>query len=156
MKLILQQRAFFLSFQTEWELSKRVIFYTIAYEGLLKYQILVFYYSKSVSCTNSKCLDFASVQVKHIVKKCHFFLIPNRMWKWVIFDTMAYQRLLKYQTSFSLFKASELWKFQMSRFCITTGETQFKTGHFFSHAKRNEKMSHVWHSDIQRSSKISN
>ena len=36
-------------------------------------------YSKSVSCENSKCLHFASVQMKHIVKKGPYFLIPNRM-----------------------------------------------------------------------------
>ena len=35
--------------------------------------------------------------------------------KWVIFDTMAYQRLLKYQASFPLFKVNEPWKFHTSK-----------------------------------------
>ena len=34
---------------------------------------LVSLYSKSVSCENSKCLHFASVQMKHIVQKGPFF-----------------------------------------------------------------------------------
>ena len=42
---------------------------------------LVSLYSKSVNRENSKCLNFASVQMKHIVKKGHSFLIPNRMKK---------------------------------------------------------------------------
>ena len=65
-----------------------------------------------------------------------------------------------------MFKVSDQRKFQMSRFCVTTSEThipkrtlflsfqpelasistgkaQFKTNHFSSHAKRNEKMNHV-------------
>ena len=32
-----------------------------------------FHYSKSVNHENSKCLDFASVQVKPILQKGHFF-----------------------------------------------------------------------------------
>ena len=39
-----------------------------------------FPYSKSVSCENFKCVDFASVQVKHIVENRPFLvLIPNRI-----------------------------------------------------------------------------
>ena len=40
---------------------------------------LVSLYSKSVSHENCKCLHFASVQMKHIVQKGPYFLIPNRM-----------------------------------------------------------------------------
>ena len=65
---------------------------------------LVSLYSKSVSHENSKCLHFASVLMKHIVQNRPVFLIPNKMTKWVIFDTMAYQRLPKYHISFPLFK----------------------------------------------------
>ena len=50
-----------------------------------------------MSCKNSKCLDLASVQVKSIVQKAHFSLMLNWRKIWVIFDTMAYQGLLKYQ-----------------------------------------------------------
>ena len=67
---------------------------------------LVSIYSKLVSCEISKCLHSAS--------KRPFFLIANRMKKWVIFDTMAHQRFPEYQISFPLFKVSEPWKFQMS------------------------------------------
>ena len=56
------------------------------------------HYSKPLSCENSKCLNFASVQVKHSSKQAISF----------------------------------------------------------SHAKRNEEMSHVWHNGIQMASKISN
>ena len=69
---------------------------------------LVSLYSKSVGHGNSKCLYFATVQMKHIVQNGPFFPIPNRMKKkLVIFDTMAYQRLPEYQISFPLFKVSE-------------------------------------------------
>ena len=40
---------------------------------------LVSLYSKSVSCENSKCLHFASVQMKHSSKQAIFSLIPNRV-----------------------------------------------------------------------------
>ena len=40
---------------------------------------LVSQYSKSVSRENSKCLHFASIQVKHIVQNRSFFFISNRM-----------------------------------------------------------------------------
>ena len=70
-------------------------------------------YIKSVSRENPKFVDFASVQVKHIVENRPFLsLMPSWMKKWVIFDTMAYQELLKYHISFSLFKVSEPWQFQ--------------------------------------------
>ena len=59
---------------------------------------LAFHYSKSVSRENSKCLHFASIQVKHIVQ--------NRP--------------------------------------------------FFPHSKQNDKMSHIWHNGIPKTSKISN
>ena len=69
-----------------------------------------------VSCENS------TVQVKHSSKQA-IFLMPNRMKKWVMFETMAYRWLLKYHISFPLFMVSELWKFKMSGFFIDTGET---------------------------------
>ena len=56
-------------------------------------------------------------------KQANFSFIPNRMKKWVIFDTMAYQRLPEYQIRLHLLKVNELWKFQMSSFCISIGET---------------------------------
>ena len=38
-------------------------------------------------------------------------------------DAMEYQRLPEYQIPFPLFKVNEPWKFQMSSFCISIGET---------------------------------
>ena len=84
---------------------------------------LVSLHWKSVNRKNSKCLHFASVQMKHKVQKRPFFSFQTEWKKWVIFDMMLYQRLDEYQISFPLFKVSELWKFQMSSFCISTDET---------------------------------
>ena len=69
---------------------------------------LVWYYSNSVSCKNSKCLDLVLVQVTHIVQKCHnpSFML-HKIKKWLLFNTMARQGLSKYQISLPLFKASE-------------------------------------------------
>ena len=58
-----------------------------------------------VSAAGCHCFDFA--------------VMPRRMKKRVIFGTMAYQKLLNYQISFSLFKVSLPWKFQMSLFCVS-------------------------------------
>ena len=83
---------------------------------------LVSLYSESVSHGNSKCLYFATVQMKHIVQNRPFFSYSKQNEKkLVIFDTMAYQRLPEYQISFPLFKVSEPWKFQMSSFCVSIG-----------------------------------
>ena len=38
----------------------------------------LFFYSKSVSCENSKCLYSASVQVKHIVQNGQFSLLTRK------------------------------------------------------------------------------
>ena len=56
-------------------------------------------------------------------KQVHFFSYAKQYKTRIIFDTMTYQKLLKFQISFPLFKVSEPWKFQMSGFCISTGET---------------------------------
>ena len=86
-----------------------------------------------VSCENSKCLHFASVQMKQIVQNRPFYsLIPNRMKKCVIFDTMAYQRLPEYQVSFPLFKFSEPLKFKMSSICVITDEEHSSKQAIFS------------------------
>ena len=191
------KQAIFFSFQTEWQNESYLTqWHTKGFQNIK----LVSLYSKSVSRENSKCLHFASVLMKHIVqnrpffshskqneekwvifdtmayqrlqeyqvsfplfrvselwkfqmssfcvrtvethnsKQAIFFLIPNRMTKWVIFDTMAYQRLPKYQISFPLFKVSEPWKFQMSSFCVSTGETDSPKQAFFLVSKRMKKI----------------
>ena len=51
---------------------------------------LVSQYSKSVSCKNSKCLDFVLVQVTHIVQKWHnLSFMLHKIKKWLLFNTMA-------------------------------------------------------------------
>ena len=100
---------------------------------------LVSLYSKSVSCENSKCLHFPSVQWNTKFKKAIFFSFQTEWKKWIIFDTMAYQKLPEYQISFPLFKVSELWKFQMSSFCVSTDEAHSSKKAIFSHSKQNEK-----------------
>ena len=58
--------------------------------------------------------------------------MPKRIKKWVIFDAIAYQGLLKYQISFPIFKVSDRWKFQISGFCVSTGETHTSNKGIFS------------------------
>ena len=84
----------------------------------------VSHYSKSVSCKNSKCLDFVLVQVTRIVKKWHnLSFMLHKIKKWLPFNTMAYQGLPKYQISFPLFRVSGPYKSQMSWFCVGTSNT---------------------------------
>ena len=78
MKYIVQKRPLFShSKQNEKNESYLTQWHTKGFQNIK----LVYLYSKSVSCENSKCLHFASVQMKHIVQKRPFFLIPNRMKK---------------------------------------------------------------------------
>ena len=150
----MKNRPFFLSFQTEWKNESYLIqWHTNGIQNIKSVSL----YSKSVSHENSKCLHFASLQIKPIVQKRPFFLSSQTEWKkWVIFDTMAYQRLLEYQTSFHLLKLSEPWKFQMSSFCISSDKNIVQNRPFFFHSKQNEKISHIWHNGIPKTSRISN
>ena len=78
MKHIVQNRPFSFSFQTEWvNESYLTQWHTKGFQNIK----LVSLFSKSVSHENSKCLHFASVQMKQIVQNRPFFLIPNRMKK---------------------------------------------------------------------------
>ena len=52
---------------------------------------------------------------------------------------MAYQTLPEYQINFPLFKVSELRKFQMSSFCVNTGETHSSKQAILSYCKQYEK-----------------
>ena len=70
MKHIVQKRPFFShSKQNEKNESYLTQWHTKGFKNIK----LVSLYSKSVSCENSKCLHFASVQMKHIVQKRPFF-----------------------------------------------------------------------------------
>ena len=118
-KHIVQKRAFFSHTKQNVNMSHLTQWYTKDFLNIK----LVSHGSKPVSCENSKCLDFATVRVKHSSKQVIFCLMPNGIKKWVMFDTVAYKGLLKYQINFPLFTVSELWKFQMSAFFIGIGET---------------------------------
>ena len=70
MKHIVKKRPFFShSKQNEKNESYLTQWHTKGFQNIK----VVSLYSKSVSRENSKCLHFASVQMKHIVKKGHFF-----------------------------------------------------------------------------------
>ena len=78
MKHIVQKKPFFShSKQNEKNESYLTEWHTLGFQNIR----LVSLHSKSVNRENSKCLHFASVQMKHIVQKRPFFLIPNRMKK---------------------------------------------------------------------------
>ena len=79
MKHIVQKRPFCShSKQNEKNESYLTQWHTKGFQNIK----LVTFHSKSVNRENSKCLHFASVQMKHIVqKKAIFFLILNRMKK---------------------------------------------------------------------------
>ena len=77
-KQIVQQRLFFShskqnvkidSYLTQWHTK-----------GFLNIK-LVSHYLKSVTCENSKCLEFASVQMKHSSKQVIYPFMPNGMRK---------------------------------------------------------------------------
>ena len=101
-------------------------------------------YSKSVTHENSKCADFPLVQVKHTVQNWPFCLSFQTEWKndsyltqnediWNFHGSLTLnQGLLKYQISFLLSKVSELWKFQMCWFCVSTDGTHSSNLAIFS------------------------
>ena len=104
-------------------MKKWLIFDIMVYQGLLKYQISFLLYKVIELWKFQMCWFSISTCVIHSSKLTILSLILNRMKRWLIFDIMVYQGLLKYQISFLLYKVSELWKFQMCWFCISTGET---------------------------------
>ena len=71
MKNMVQNRPFFLSFQTEW---KNESYLTQWHTKSFQNTKLVSIYSNSVSREDSKCLHFASVQMKNMVQNRPFFL----------------------------------------------------------------------------------
>ena len=58
--------------------------------------------------------------------------MPNRMKKWILCYTMAYQGFLKCQISFQIFKVDERWKSQMSGLYVSTAETHTSNKGIFS------------------------
>ena len=120
------QQAIFSSHSKQNEKMNHI--WHIAYQGLPKYQIRFPLSKVSEPWKFQMCWLCVSRCETLVQNSPSFSLMPNWLKKWVIFDTMAYQRLLKSQISFLLFRVSEPWKFQMSSFwfCLstsTTGET---------------------------------
>ena len=67
---------------------------------------------------------------------------------------MVYQELPKYQISCLLFKVSEPQKFQMSPFCVGTGDIySSERAKFLGNARQNKKMTHIQQNGIPRVSK---
>ena len=125
------KKAIVFSFQTEWK--KWVIFDTMAYQMFPEYQISFPLFKVSELWTFQMSSFCVSTDETHSSKKAIVFSFQTEWKKWVIFDTMAYQKLPEYQISFPLFKVSELWKFQMSSFCNSTEDTHSsKQAIFFS------------------------
>ena len=101
---------------------------------------LVSLYSKSASCENSKCLHFASVQMKHIVQKKPFFSHSKQneknesyLTKW---HTKGFQNI-KLVSLYSKSVSCENSK------CLHNASVQmkpfFSKKAIFSHSKQNEK-----------------
>ena len=114
-------------------------FDTLAYQRLPEYGIS-FPLFKVNELWKFQMSSFSVSTMKHIVQKGHFFSFQTEWKKWVIFNTMAYQRLPEYQISFPLFKVREPWKFQMSSSCISTNETNGpKKGNVLLSFEKNKK-----------------
>ena len=93
----------------------------MAYQRLPEFAISFPLFKVSESWKFQMSSFSVSTDETHSSKQAIYFLIPNRMTKRVIFDTMAYQRLLEYRIGLPLLKVNEPRKFKMLTFCISTG-----------------------------------
>ena len=109
-------------------MKKWVIFDTMAYQILPKYHISFLLFEVSEPWKFQMSSFCVSTSETHGPKQAIFFSHSKRMKKWVIFDTMGYQRFQEYQIGLPLFKVNELQKFQMLSYCISTGETNSQCG----------------------------
>ena len=152
MKHIVQKRPFFShSKQNEKDESYLTQWHTKGFQNIK----LVSHYSKSVSCENSKCLHFATVQKIHIVQNRPFFSHSKQN------ERNSY--LTQWHTkSFHNIKLVSLYSRSVSREnskCLHFASVQkkhiVKKRPSFSHSKQNEK-SHIWHNGIPKASTILN
>ena len=80
---------------------------------LMQRHIKAFWNIKLVSRYSKWAMEIPNVWILSVstgethTSKRAFFSHAKQNVKWVIFDTMAYQRLLKYQINFPVFKVSE-------------------------------------------------
>ena len=88
-------------------MEKLVIFGIIAYKGLLKYQIRFPLFKVSEACKFQMSSFWVSTGKTNSLKKAIFFSHATLNKKSSMFDTMAYQGLLKYPISIPLFKVSD-------------------------------------------------
>ena len=153
MKHIVQKRQFFShSKQNEKNESYLTQWHTKSFQNTK----LVSLYSKSVSCENSKCLHFASVQINHIVQKRPFFSHSKQN------EKKSY--LTQWHTKgFHNIKLVSLYSKSVSREnskCLHFASVQMKhiakKGHSFLIPNRMKKMSHIWHNGIPKASTILN
>ena len=105
---------------------------------------LVSLYSKSASCENSKCLHFASVQMKHIVQKRPFLSHSKQNEKNESYLTQWHTKGFQNIKLVSLYSKSVTCE---NSKCLHFASVQMKhivkKRPFFSHSKQNEKMSHI-------------
>ena len=154
MKHIVQKRQFFSHFkQNEKNESYLTQWHTKSFHNFK----LVSLYSKSVSCENSICLHFASVQMKHIVQKRPFFSHSKqneknesylRQWHTKSFQNIKLVSLYSESVSFENSKCLHFASVQMKHIV--------KKGHLFLIPNRMKKISHIWHNGIPKASRISN
>ena len=78
--------------------------------------------------------------VKEGLKQANFSLLLNRLKMSHICHTIGFENI---NLIFHYSKSVSHENSKCVDFFVSTGETQFKTGHFFSHAKQNEKVSHI-------------
>ena len=137
MKHIVQKRPFFShSKQNEKNESYLTQWHIKGFQNIK----LVSLYSKSVSCENSKCLHFASVQMKHIVQKRPFFSHSKQNEKNESYLTQWHSKGFQNIKLVSVYSKSV--KRENSK-CLNFASVQMKhivqKRPFFSHSKQNEK-----------------
>ena len=97
-------------------------------------------YSKSVNCKNSKCLHFASVQMKHIVQKRPFFSHSKQNEKNESYLTQWHSKGFQNIKLVSLYsKSVSCENSKCLHFPWVQVETHSSKKAIFSHSKQNEK-----------------
>ena len=153
MKNIVQNRPFFLSFKTEWKNKSYLTqWHTESFQNIK----LVSIYSKSVSLKNSKCLHFASVQMKQIVQNRPFFS-HSKQSKNESYMTQWHTKGFTNIKLVSLYSKSVSHKNSKCRHFVSVQIKHIVQNRpFFCYSKQNEKVSHIWHDGIPKASRISN
>ena len=154
MKKIVQNRPFFLSFQTECENESYLTqWHTKGFHNIK----LVSLYSKSVSCGNSKCLHFASVQMKHIVQNRPFFLSFQTEWKNKSYLTQWHTKGFQNIKLVSIYSKSVSHEnFKCLHFVSVQVKHIVQNRQFSSLTRKGWKMSHIPYNGIPKAFRMSN